>query len=363
MEHNGEFIKFEDTNIANLGSELEKQVKLAAAQTEDAWKGVGQEPGIMIWRIEKFKVVPWPKNEYGSFFSGDSYIILSTYVKDGEEGLHWNAHMWVGTFTTMDEAGTAAYKIVELDDLFNREIVLHREVQGYESELFLKYFKVITIMDGGIETGFKKVPVESYRPRLLHIRGRVDFRIAEVPLTATSLCSDDVFVLDNGLTIYSWIGNSANSYEKFKVATICQSIKSERNSKPHIVQLQDGEENDENFWKVLGGKTEIKKRPLRRGLPQNFDKQLFRISDSTGELKLTKEEFAKKSLDTNDAFLLDIGTDVFVWIGKNTSVNEKSNSISVAHKYLRMNNRPLYLPVSCMSEGRESFRLLEALGQ
>jgi len=32
--------------------------------------------GLWIWRIEKFKVVPWPKEEYGNFFSGDSYIVL-----------------------------------------------------------------------------------------------------------------------------------------------------------------------------------------------------------------------------------------------------------------------------------------------
>jgi len=66
----------DDTNIANLGTELEKKVKKAAAETEDAWKGVGKQVGMWIWRIEKFKVVPWPKEHYGSFFSGDSFILL-----------------------------------------------------------------------------------------------------------------------------------------------------------------------------------------------------------------------------------------------------------------------------------------------
>jgi len=73
--------KIEDSNIANLGSDLDHKVKQAAANQEPAWNNAGKEPGLLIWRIEKFKVVSWPKDKLGSFFSGDSYIILNTYKK------------------------------------------------------------------------------------------------------------------------------------------------------------------------------------------------------------------------------------------------------------------------------------------
>jgi len=36
-------IDIADTNIALLGSELEKKVRLAAAETEEAWKNAGKE--------------------------------------------------------------------------------------------------------------------------------------------------------------------------------------------------------------------------------------------------------------------------------------------------------------------------------
>jgi gelsolin len=72
-------IDIADSNIAGLGTDLEKQVRLHAAQTEKAWKGVGQEPGLKVWRIEKFCIVEVPKEQVGNFFDGDSYIILNVY--------------------------------------------------------------------------------------------------------------------------------------------------------------------------------------------------------------------------------------------------------------------------------------------
>ena len=43
----------------------------------------GKKPGLQIWRIEKMELVPVPKNEYGSFFVGDCYILLKTYESKG----------------------------------------------------------------------------------------------------------------------------------------------------------------------------------------------------------------------------------------------------------------------------------------
>ena len=73
-----------DTNVEQIGSEEDKVVRKQAAQTEEAWAGCGKAPGIEIWRVESFKIKPWPKEMYGSFYEGDSYVVLHTYKESAD---------------------------------------------------------------------------------------------------------------------------------------------------------------------------------------------------------------------------------------------------------------------------------------
>jgi gelsolin len=244
------------SNIANLGSDLEKKVKQAAADTEPAWDNAGKEVGVQVWRMEKFKVKSVPKAEIGTFYSGDSYIILNTYkAPPPSDALRWNVHFWLGAHTTQDEAGTAAYKTVELDDKLRGAPVQFREVQGYESEDFHMLFpNGIKILAGGVETGFTHVKPEEYKPRLLHIKGTKKAVVAvEVPLSGASLNEGDAFILDNGLQIYQWSGKSAGIFEKNKAATLARAIDDERAGKATVHVFAQGADGDFP-WALLGGK-------------------------------------------------------------------------------------------------------------
>jgi gelsolin len=352
-----------DSNIANLGSDLEKKVREAAAQTEPAWAQAGKKVGLQIWRIEKFQVKSWPKEQYGSFYDGDSYIVLNTYIKTGSNAYSWDVHFWLGTYTTQDEAGTAAYKTVELDDLLGGAPIQHREVQGHESDLFLTYFKnEIKLLSGGVETGFKHVKPEEYKPRLLHLKGKKKVRITEVPMERNSLNSGDVFILDAGLKIFQFNGKKAGPQEKQKGAQLSRAIVDERKGKPKISVLEEGDKEAE-FWKLLGGEGTIKSAE-EGGDDNETDKSssggkvLFHLSDASGKMEFkqvaTGSACKKNLLVSDDVFILDTGAEVFTWIGKGASADEKKKALSFAQDYLKQYNRPSYTPISRILEGGEN---------
>lgn len=151
----------------------------------------------------------WQPELAGQFFSGDSYIVLN--VREENERLLYDVHFWIGRNSTQDEYATAAYKTVELDTALDGKAVQHREVQGYESRLFLSYFPQFVVLSGGHESGFKHVKPEAYRSRLLQFSLDESLvRVQEVAANRQSLHSDGVFILDRGLQITQWNGQSAS---------------------------------------------------------------------------------------------------------------------------------------------------------
>lgn len=359
-----------DSNIANLGSDLEKEVKKAAADCEPAWNSAGQELGIEIWRIEKFKVVHWPKEQYGSFYDGDSYIVLHTWKKPDAPKKYWDVHFWLGKYTTQDEAGTAAYKTVELDDKLGGDPVQHREVQGYESDAFMKLFNnEIKLLSGGVDSGFNHVEAEKYEPRLLHLKGKRKVRVAQVPMKTESLNSGDVFILDNGLKIYQWNGSKAGIFEKNKGAMLSRALDDERAGKPEVIVIEEahsGGDSDE-FMGLLEGEKDAIKSAEEGGddaeAEKAGDKALYKLSDEGGSLEFTKVDppFSLEKFSSDDAMIFDAGSHIFCWIGKGASAGEKKNALGYAQTYLVEHNRPSYLPISRVFEGGENEILAAAL--
>jgi len=365
--------KLEDSNIAGYGSKDHKDLKLAAAKTEKAWEGAGKKPGVQIWRIEKFQVVPkTAASDFGKFYSGDSYIILNTYRAKDVEGkptdkLLYNVHFWLGSKSTQDEMGTAAYKTVELDDLLGDLPVQYREVQGHESQEFLDLFDCkITILEGGMDSGFNHVKPEEYTPRLLHMKGQKQIRVTEVKCEWKSLNNGDVFLLDAGLELFQWNGKTAGIHEKRKAAEIIENLKKERNGKPKAVVLDDLEDN-EKFWKLLGGKPAAGQIAAATSDDVKFEKckKLIEVSDKSGKLTRTvvaEGDAVKKSkLNTNEVFLLDLGHVIYSWIGKGASAQERKNGIKAGTDYLAENKRAIYTPVVRVLEGAEPKGFLDAL--
>mmetsp|Transcript_8556 Transcript_8556/g.25750 ORF Transcript_8556/g.25750 Transcript_8556/m.25750 type:complete len:381 (+) Transcript_8556:132-1274(+) len=346
----GDGAKLEDSNMAMVGSDVDKAARKGAAEKEPAWSGAGAGPGTEIWRVENFKIVPWPKEEYGNFFSGDSYIILKTSKDPSSGKLLWDIHFWLGESTSQDEAGVAAYKTVELDDLLDQAPIQHREVQGHESLQFTKLFKQINYMAGGVESGFNHVEQGTYAAKLFRVRKtKHTVKVAEVPCARASLNQGDCFLLDTGDALYPWFGESASAFEKAKAGTSAHNICQTRHGKCAVRT-----EPDAAFWAALGGEGPI--APETDVVPESEEPGegvLFRLSDASGSLTCTevgRGDVKKAMLDTNDVFLLDAGREIFVWIGTGASDAERRNAMSTAIAYLGSANKPIHTAIHCFKE-------------
>ncbi len=59
-------------------------------------------------------------------------------------------------------------------------------------------------------------------------------------------------------------------------------------------------------------------------------------------------------LDTNDCFILDTGSGIYVWVGKKATNQEKSQSLSRAQEFLKTKKYPAWTQVHRIVEGAES---------
>lgn len=356
---------WKDSNMALFGSDTDRAVKKDAAKLEPAWKCTDTpKAGLKIWRIVKFQVTDWPVEDYGSFYSGDSYIILNTWLEEDE--FKYDVHFWIGKHSTQDEYGTAAYKTVELDTYLDDKPIQHREVQGYESDMFMTYFTNISYMEGGADTGFRHVPPECYEPRLLQlVGGRKDVVMKEVGLWKERINSDDVFVLDAGLRILQFNGRNANKDEQMKAAQFCAKLKSDRPKAK--LEVQDEEiDGTRGIMKGLrdGGppKEENVKYEAR---PE--DRTILRLTEKTDKT-FDFTEVGKGAalegvtLDHGDVYIVDTGNHCYVWIGTKASEGEKKNGFAYASTYLAHSSHP-FVPISILVQENELEVKQETIGK
>jgi len=343
-----------DSNVANFGTKLEKDVKHAASMKEPAWDNAGKEVGIIVWRIEKFHVKPAAKETYGSFYSGDSYIVLQTYKK--ADKICWTIFFWLGDHTTQDEAGTAAYKTVELDDRLGGAATQSRETQGNESKAFLALFpKGIKTMEGGIETGFHHVGPTEYKPRLMHVRGvGKHVAAAQVDFSSKKFNNEDCFIVDLGLHIYQWSGSKANNMEKAKAAQLAHAMKDERSGKPDITIVEEG--NDAAVpWEKLGGKPAS--FPAAVPAPKPQPAVLLKVGQKepfAASKVATSPGLNLKMLTPGDVFIVDNSTEIFVWVGHSAPMAERKAALQVAADYVKKSGKPAGTAISRIVEHCET---------
>ncbi|XP_010892254.1 gelsolin a isoform X1 [Esox lucius] len=324
----------------------------------------GQQAGLQVWRIEKFDLVAVPENLYGSFYTGDAYLILNT-IKQRSGNLQYDLHFWLGDFCTQDESGAAAIFTVQMDDYLGGKPIQYREVQGFESKAFLGYFKAgLKYMKGGVASGFKHVVTnEVVMQRVLQVKGRRVVRATEVPVSWDSFNQGDCFILDLGSEIYQWCGSLSNRFEKLKATQVAKGIRdNERSGRARVYVCNEGAER-EKMIEVLGDKPD-----LPEGSSDDFKAdasnrkmaKLYKVSNASGDMAMSmvaaENPFSQSALESSDCFILDHGSDgkIFVWKGKEANMEERKAAMKAADEFIKKMGYPKHTQVQILPEMGET---------
>ncbi|KAG6587739.1 Villin-4, partial [Cucurbita argyrosperma subsp. sororia] len=313
---------------------------------DQAFQGAGQKAGLEVWRIENFRPVLVPKASHGKFFMGDSYIVLKTSsLKSG--ALRHDIHYWLGKDTTQDEAGSAAIKTVELDAALGGRAVQYREVQGHETEKFLSYFKPCIIpQEGGVLSGFKHAEAEEHQTRLYVCKGKRVVHVKEVTFARSSLTHDDIFILDTKSKIFQFNGSNSSIQERAKALEVVQYIKDTyHDGRCGVAAIEDGklmaDVDTGEFWGLFGGFAPLPKRVGSEGdkMVDSHPIKLLCVEKGNRE-SVEADSIARELLDTNKCYILDSGAEVFVWMGRNTSLDERKGASRAAEELVSDPDRP-----------------------
>lgn len=167
------------------------------------------------------------------------------------------------------------------------------------------------------------------------------------------LDTNDVFIIDNGSNkIAVWVGQKAGFQEKFKALKMANEIKSNRRGSFKVEVLEEAKTSVDHPMLMLlkGGDPPLKKPSEYKG-----EMSISKLSDATGKMELTtvmSGVLDKTKLTSDGVFLVNTGTHLFVWIGKEASTLERKYSQSEAANYLARSKTP-FNPITTVNEGQE----------
>ncbi|KAI3355290.1 hypothetical protein L3Q82_018145, partial [Scortum barcoo] len=325
--------------------ELHARPELAAQQrmVDDA------SGDVKVWRIEKLELAEVNPSTYGQFYGGDCYLVLYTYRRSNQQ--QYILYMWQGRHATKDEITACAYQAVNIDNKYNGAPVQVRVIMGKEPRHFLAIFKgKLIIFEGG--TGRPGVVNPDGGARLFQVRGtnELNTKATEVLARASSLNTNDVFLLKTDQMCYLWYGKGCNGDERVMGRAMSDVLS--KQDKQVVMEDQEPAE----FWVALGGKAPYASdKRLQKEEPPHSPR-LFECSNQTGTFRMTEvDDFAQSDLDEEDVMLLDTWEEIFLWVGNQANEYETKEAWNSAQEYLRTHpaGRDPDTPIIFVKQGYE----------
>jgi gelsolin len=164
-----------------------------------------------------------------------------------------------------------------------------------------------------------------------------------------------------------YVGLKAKRVEKMKAISAANQIRDQDHNgraNVHIVDEFSSEVDQNHFFEVLGSGSpaQVPDESVAED-DEAFERKdesattLYTVSDASGNLKVDpigQKPLKQEMLNTNDCFILDTGSGIYVWVGKKATDQEKKQAISRAQGFLQTKKYPAWTKVSRIVEGAES---------
>ena len=187
------------------------------------------------------------------FLNGDVYVIDDSKKQDGtmkDASEKPKVYIWLGSKAFADDRGVGAWAAKQLD-IAHAEIDIDTEVEGNESSEF-KSLVNFQVKEGDtpgflkhVDVNYQDVDYAMFRvwdTDLSDGSSTDDIEIKEVPITKSSLKSDDAFVIDGWDTLYVWVGKDAQVGEKMAADRLARKFDVDRKRTPIVYTIYEGDE-------------------------------------------------------------------------------------------------------------------------
>ncbi|KAJ6957952.1 hypothetical protein NC653_039808 [Populus alba x Populus x berolinensis] len=292
---------------------------------------------LQVWSVNDQEKILIPAANQSKFYSGGCYIFQYSYP--GEDREEYLIGTWFGKKSVEEERASAislASKMVESLKFLPAQA---RIFEGNEPIQFFSIFQSFIVFKGGHSSGYKKYIAENELPdetckedgvALFRVQGSGpdNMQAIQVEPVASSLNSSYCYILHNESSVFTWSGNLTTSEDQELIERQLDLIKPNMQSKPQ----KEGSES-EQFWDLLGGKSEYPSQKLAR--EAESDPHLFSCIFLKGNLKVSEiYNFTQDDLMTEDIFILDTHSEIFVWVGQQVDSKSKLQALSIGEKFL-----------------------------
>ncbi|GMI81723.1 villin 1 [Hibiscus trionum] len=327
---------------------------------EDIQSYINCRGTLKVWRVEDHELFPIPASEQTKLYSGDCYIVQYTYPGNERDESLFCA--WIGHGSVLEDRAGAIFHMNAIVDSARGDPVMAQIAQNKEPLQFFLIFQTLIVYKGGISAGYKKFIAETgidddtydeKKTALFRVQGTSpeNMQAIQVDHVSSSLNSSYCYILQSGNSVFTWIGSLTSSKDHDLLDRMIELI----NPAWQPVSVREGSEPD-SFWSSLGGKTEYPREKEMKKFIE--DPHLFKLICTEGDFKVKEiYSFTQDDLTTEDVLVLDCHKEIYVWIGRHSTIKSKQEALNFGLKFLQTDileeQLSLETPIYVVTEGHE----------